>query len=88
MYICNNGAILFDIALDSNRVSFSLSESQSTTSVLSYCQCDSRSTTNTSIVLVLYFHLIDQLEELLKSYDYEMMMGQCRSLMASDHNDI
>ena len=77
--------ILFDTALDS---SSSLSKSQSTTSVLSYCQCDSRSTTNTSIVLVLYFHLIDQLEELLKPYDYEMMMGQCRSLMASDHNDI
>ena len=56
--------------------------------MLSCCQCDSRSTTNTSIVLVLYFHLIDQLEELLKSYDYEMMIGQCRSFMASDHNDI
>ena len=77
--------ILFDIVLDS---SSSLSKSQLTTSVLSCCQCDSRSTTNTSIVLVLYFHLIDQLEELLKSCDYEMMMGQCRSLMASDHNDI
>ena len=76
---------MFDIALES---SSSLSKSQSTTSVLSCCQCDSRSTTNTSIVLVLYFHLIDQLEELLKSYDYKMMVGQCRSLMASDHNDI
>ena len=84
--------ILFDIALDSKSASSSLSKSQSTTSVLSCCQCDSRSTTNTSIVLVLYFHLIDRLEELLKSYDYEMIlaiiMGQCRSLMASDHNDI
>ena len=92
-YVCKNNNIiatlslhiLFNTALDS---SSSLSKSQSTTSVLSYCQCDSRSTTNTSIVLVLYFHLIDQLEELLKSYDYEMMMGQCRSFMASDHNDI
>ena len=79
--------ILFDTALDYNRILYSKSQ-QSTTSVLSCCQCDSTSTTNTSIVLVLYFHLIDQLEELLKSYDYEMMMGQCRSLMASDHNDI
>ena len=80
--------ILFNTALDFKTAFSSLSKSQSTTSVLSYCQCDSRSTTNTSIVLVLYFHLVDQLEELLKSYDYEMMMGQCRSLMASDHNDI
>ena len=67
---------------------FSLSKTQSTTSVLSSCQCDSRSTTNVSTVLVLYFHLIDQLEELLQSYDYGMMMEQCRSLMASDYNDI
>ena len=80
--------VLFDIALDYEGTSFSLSSSQSTTSALSHCQCDSRSTTNTSIVLVLYFHLIDQLVELLKSYDYEMMIGQCRSLMGSDHNDI
>ena len=67
---------------------FSLSKTQSTTSVLSGCQCGSRSTANVSTVLVLYFHLIDQLEELLQSYDYGMMMEQCRSLMASDQNDI
>ena len=67
---------------------FSLNNTQSTTSVLSGCQCDSRSTANVSTVLVLYFHLIDQLEELLQSYDYGMMMEQCRSLMASDQYDI
>ena len=67
---------------------FSVGKTQSTTSVLSGCQCDSRSTANVSTVLVLYFHLIDQLEELLQSYDYGIMMEQCRSLMASDHNDI
>ena len=67
---------------------FSLSKMQSTTAVLSSCQCESRSTANVSTVLVLYFHLIDQLEELLQSYDYGMMMEQCRSLMASDHDDI
>ena len=66
----------------------SLSSSQSTISVLSCCQCDSRSSSNPSMSLVLYFHLIDQLEELLKSYDYEMMLEQCRSLMASDQHDI
>ena len=69
-------------------LNFSLSKTQFTTSVLSGCQCDSRGTTNVSIVLVLYFHLIDQLEELLQSYDHGMMIEQCRSLMASDHNDI
>ena len=79
---------MFDAALDFKRISYSLNKPQSTKSVLLYCQCDSRSTINTSIVLVLYFHLIDQLEELLKSFDYEMMMGQCSNLMASDHNDI
>ena len=67
---------------------FSLSKTQSTTSALLGCQCDSRSTANVSTVLVLYFHLIDQLEELLQSYDYGMMMEQCRSLMASDQYDI
>ena len=67
---------------------FSLSKKQFTASVLSDCQCDSRSTTNVSTVLVLYFHLIDQLEELLQSYDYGMMMEQCSSLMASDQYDI
>ena len=66
----------------------SLSKTQSTRSVLSGCQCDSRSTANVSTVLVLYFHLIDQLEELLQFYDYGMMMEQCRSLMASDQCDI
>ena len=94
-YICRDNNIvslhlhiLFDTALDSKSISSSLSKLQSATSVLSCCQCDSRSVTNTSIVLLLYFRLIDQLKELLKSYDYEMMMGQCRSLMASDHSDI
>ena len=67
---------------------FSEGKAQSTTSVLSSSQCDSRSTANVSTVLVLYFHLIDQLEELLQSYDYGMMMEQCSSLMASDHDDI
>ena len=67
---------------------FSLIKTKCTTSVLSSCQCDSRSTANVSTVLVLYFHLIDQLEELLQFYDYGLMMEQCRSLMASDHNDI
>ena len=80
--------ILFDTALDSKSISSSLNKSQSATSVLSCCQCDSRSATNTSIMLLLYFHLIDQLVELLKSCDYETMMEQCRSLMASDHSDI
>ena len=75
--------LTFDTVLE-----FSLNKTQSTTSVLSGCQCDSRSTANVSIVLLLYFHLIDQLEELLKSYDYGMMMEQCGSLMASDHNNI
>ena len=89
MYVCRDSnivtfAYLFDTALDSKSISSSLSKS----SVLSCCQCDSRSTTNISIVLLLYFHLIDQLEELLKSFDYEMMMRQCRSLMASDQSDI
>ena len=67
---------------------FSLSKKQSITFVLSDCQCDSRSTASVSTVLVLYFHLIDQLEELLQSYDYGMMMEQCSSLMASDQYDI
>ena len=66
----------------------SLSQSQSTTSVLSGCQCHSRSITNIFIVLVLYFHLIDQLGELLQSYDYEKIVGRCGDLMASDHSNI
>ena len=37
---------------------------------------------------MLYFHLIDQLGQLLQSYDYDVMMEQCRNLKASDHNDI
>ena len=65
-----------------------LNKPKPVTSVLSSCRCDRRSTANASIVVVLYFHLIDQLGELLQSYDYEMMMEQCRSLKASDHNDI
>lgn len=69
-------------------VSFSLSKTQSNTSVLSGCQCDSRITTNASIVLVLYLHLIDQLGEILQPYPYEMIMKQCRNLMASEYNDI
>ena len=61
---------------------------QPTTSVISECQCDERDTIKGSVVLTLYLHLIDQLGELLQSYDYKMMMEQCRSLMASEHNDI
>ena len=80
LYIC--------IFLINTVLEFSLSKTQSTAFVVSDCQCDSRSTANVSTVLVLYFHLIDQLEELLQSYDYEMMMEQCSSLMASDHDDI
>ena len=72
------------LALDS----ISMNKTQSASSVLTCCQCDGRSTTKASIVLVLYFHLIDQLVELLKSFGYEMMMEQCSSLMASDHNNI
>ena len=73
--------------MNSKSTSVFLSETELSKSI-SCCQCDSRSSTNTSIVLVLYFHLIDQLVELLKSYDYEIMMEQCSSLMASDHNNI
>ena len=79
-YLCNILAL--------GGVSLHLSKPKPITSVLSSCQCDRRSKTNVSIVLVLYFHLIDQLGELLQSYDYEIMMEQCRSLKASDHNDI
>ena len=61
---------------------------QSNASILSHCQCDGRSTTKGSVVLTLYLHFLDLLMELLQPYDYEMMMEQCRSLMASDHNDI
>ena len=67
---------------------FSLSKIWSITSVLSGGQCDSRSTANVSPTLALYFHLIDQLEELIQPYDYGMMMEQCRGLMASDQHDI
>ena len=67
---------------------FSLRKTQPTASVLSNCQCDSRSTIDVSTVLVLYFHLIDQLEELLQSFNYEVMMEQCSSLMASEQYDI
>ena len=65
-----------------------MNKTETTLSALTCCQCDGRSATNASIVLVLYFHLIDQLVELLMSYDYEMMMEWCSSLMASDHNNI
>ena len=61
---------------------------ESLQSVLSCCQCDSRGKTKVSTTLTLYFHLIDQVGELLQSYDYEIMMEQCRSLMGSDHTDI
>ena len=74
-----------NLALDIKSRSFSLSKSPS---VVSGCQCGSRSTANISTVLVLYFHLIDQLGQLLQSYDYDVMMEQCRNLKASDHNDI
>ena len=67
----------------------SLSKPQeSLQSVLSCCQCISRGKTKVSITLTLYLHLIDQVGELLQSYDYEIMMEQCRSLMGSDHTDI
>ena len=79
--------ILTGAAIDFKSTSVFFSKTELSTS-LSCCQCDSRSTTSTSIVLVLYFHLIDQLVELLKSYDYEMMMEQCSNLMASAHNNI
>ena len=79
--------ILTGVAIDFKSTSAFLSETELLTSI-SCCQCDNRSTTSTSIVLVLYFHLIDQLVELLKSYDYEMMMEQCSNLMASAHNNI
>ena len=78
----------FNLALDIKNRSSSLSKSPSTISVVSDCQCGSRSTANISTVLVLYFHLIDQLGQLLQSYDYDVMMEQCRNLKASDHNDI
>ena len=79
---------LFITALDSKSISFSLNKTQSTTSVLSDCQCDNRSSTNVSTVLILYLHLIDQLGQLLQSYDYELIMEQCRNLMASQHDGI
>ena len=74
--------------LESKSASFSLSNTQSITSALSSCQCDSRSTPIVSTVLVLYFHLIDQLGELLQPYDEGKIMEQCGSLLASDHDDI
>ena len=61
---------------------------QPTTSVISECQCGDRGATKGSVVLTLYFHLLDQLEELLRSYDYRMIMEQCMNLMASDQSDI
>ena len=61
---------------------------ESLQSVLSCCHCDSRGKIKVSITLTLFFHLIDQVGELLQSYDYEIMMEQCRSLMGSDHTDI
>ena len=67
----------------------SLSKPQeSLQSVLSCCQYDSRGKAKVSITLTLYLHLVDQVGELLQSYDYEIMMEQCRSLMGSDHTDI
>ena len=54
------------------------------TPVLLHCNCDSRDITKGSIILTLYLHLIDQLEEVLQSCDYKMMMEQCKILMASD----
>ena len=71
-----------------NIVLESLSKPQK--SLQSCCHCDSRGKTKGSIVLTLYLHLIDQVGELLQSYDYDydMMMEQCRSLRGSDHADI
>ena len=66
----------------------SLTESQSNPFALSRCQCDSRRYVNGSTVLVLYFHLIDQIGELLQSYDYKVIMDKCRTLMASDYYNI
>ena len=77
--------IVCNTALESK---VALNQSQSTISVLLDCQCDSRSTTDVSIMLVLYFHLIDKLGVLIQSYDYESLMKQCNSLMASDDNEI
>ena len=78
-----------NVALKSKNALLLLSKQQeSLQSVVSCCQCDSRGKTKVSITLTLYLHLIDQVGELLQSYDYEIMMEQCRSLMGSDHTDI
>ena len=47
-----------------------------------------RDTIKGSIVLTLYLHLLDQLNELLRSYDHGMIVNQCRILKASDQHDI
>ena len=80
--------IIYDCHAALNAKSKSQKFLQPTTSVISKCQCDDRDTIKGSVVLTLYLHLIDQLGELLQSYNYTMMMEQCTSLMASDHNDI
>ena len=78
-----------NVALKSENPVLSLSKPQeSLQSIVSCCQCDSRGKTKVSITLTLYLHLIDQVGEHLQSYDYEIMMEQCRSLMGSDHTDI
>ena len=78
-----------NVALKSKNALLLLSKSQeSLQSFVSCCQCDSRGKTKVSITLTLYLHLIDQMGELLQSYDYEIMIEQCRSLMGSDHTDI
>ena len=81
----NIDILIVNIVLQSKITSLSLNEPEEfSTPVLLHCNCDSRGTTKGSIVLTLYLHLIDQLEEVLQSYDYKMMMGQCKILMASD----
>ena len=85
-YYCtiNIDILIVDIALQSKIIS-KINESQEFSApVLLHCNCDNRGTTKGSIVLTLYLHLIDRLEEVLQSCDYKMMMEQCKILMASD----
>ena len=90
-YVAINGNFSFfvNLALKPKNPVLPLSKPQeSIQSVLSNCQCNSRGKSKGSITLTLYLHLIDQMGELLQSYDHEIMMEQCRSLMGSDHTDI
>ena len=84
-----NFSFFANLVLKSEHPVLSLSKPQeSLQSIVSCCHCDSRGKMKGSIALTLYLHLIDQVRELLQSYDYEIMMEQCRSLMGSDHTDI